>query len=198
MSVEPRWIPLLFQDALVLAVSREVNPKTVTRRTSGRWAEVRPGDRIWVRETFAFGKRSDDLSPSEVGELATDAGYARPWSPTWYRADASYNGAVSLSEAERDFGGRGRWRPSIHLPRWASRLSLEVVNVRKERGWVYKMGWVYPFVGTEIVPLPRVDDEEARREGVEDRAAFLELWRAINGDAYPATLWRIEFRRIWE
>lgn len=62
------------------------------------------GDRLWVRETFA--------------NLALET-----WEPVLaYRAD----GEMTLPPGVR-------WRPSIHMPRWASRLTLEITGVRVER-----------------------------------------------------------------
>jgi hypothetical protein len=132
----------------------------------------KPGDRLWVRETFATDVPGcpDGLS---------------------YRAD------------HRDPRGDGpanqmRWRPSIHMPRWASRITLEIVDVRVER-------------------LCEIDQQDAEREGI-DRfgggwrdylhddealitgpASFATLWESINGpgswDANP-WIWRVEFRRV--
>ena len=187
MVSDPRWIGILFQDPLVRAIRREVAPKTVTRRAparADRWAGVQPGDRLWVREAW------------NVGSWTGGEGY-RSWFEPTHRIPKT---RPAPEDAEVIFRADGfpataddpSYRPSIHMPRWASRISLEVVSVRKERGWVYA------FAGGERVPLPMVDDEEARREGVADRAAFLELWRQINGPEYPSELWRIEFRRIVE
>ncbi len=60
-----------------------------------------PGDRLWVRECFAFGTQDKQV---------------------FYRADRLPGHANTL-----------RWRPSIHMPRWASRVMLEVTGVRVER-----------------------------------------------------------------
>lgn len=83
-----------------------------------------------------------------------------------------------------------QWRPSIFLPRWASRITLDVVDLRVER-------------------LHEIDDVDAAREGVAfagrttnlgPREDFAPLWDAINGERVPWRLnpwvWRIEFRRV--
>jgi len=72
------------------------------------------GDRLWVKETWAAEKRLDH-SPSELGNAADVA--------LWYKAD---NNQRSLLE-------RGKWRPSRFMPRWASRILLEITEVRVER-----------------------------------------------------------------
>lgn len=120
-----------------------------------------PGDRLWVRETWA-----------DMGWPPTGPQYA-------YRADPD----SSDNDAQR-------WKPSIHMPRSASRITLEVLNVRVER-------------------LQDISEEDAKAEGVtlkgmsrydgEARDAFEALWCGINGaeswDANP-WVWVIGFKVI--
>jgi len=73
-----------------------------------------PGDRFWVRETWAPG---DDLNPPET---------------VWYRADNSLRG-IDGQALDTYAMQEPRWKPSIHMPRWASRITLEVTDVRIER-----------------------------------------------------------------
>lgn len=84
------------------------------------------GDRLWVRETVACGA----CAPSTPSH----------WSPSFWRREqgssANPNGLWYAADGlapERTITGRGRWVPSIHMPRWASRLTLEVTEVRVER-----------------------------------------------------------------
>ena len=74
------------------------------------------GDRLWVRETWATEKRIDRFSPSYIGN-AGDV-------PLWY----PYDPRILEDRVER-----GKWRPSIHMPRWASRITLEITGVKVER-----------------------------------------------------------------
>lgn len=68
-----------------------------------------PGDRLWVRETWGLW----DTDPKDGPERAK----------IFYRA---------TDENRRDLRYQ-RWRPSIHMPRWASRINLEITNIRIER-----------------------------------------------------------------
>lgn len=123
-----------------------------------------PGDRLWVRETF--GK----IHYEGVDEHPT----------YFYRADET--------DAEAD--ALIKWRPSIHMPRAASRITLEVVSVRVER-------------------LQDIREDDARAEGVGEGpqegwvtgpvVAFADLWDSINGqDAWLANpwVWVVEFKRV--
>lgn len=67
------------------------------------------GDRLWVRETFIESKYF----------LNKDGSHSR----VWYKADDSEHiGVLNYP-----------WKPSIHMPRWASRITLEITDVRVER-----------------------------------------------------------------
>jgi len=126
----------------------------------------RPGDRLWVREKHAVWERDGwieggvTITPSERG--------------VYYWAD---QGAMHQV---------GRWTPSIHMPRWASRITLEVDSVRVER-------------------LQDISQADAFAEGIPkacDNIAidtYAALWQKINGpgtwDANP-WVWVITFKRI--
>lgn len=70
------------------------------------------GDRLWCRETFALTQHGKPV----------------------YRADArDQSGARWHSITPGDPAGEVQWKPSIHMPRWASRLTLTVTDVRVER-----------------------------------------------------------------
>jgi len=136
-----KYHPIIFNDQMVRAIL--AGTKTQTRRIVKpplhyRWLDmdvgtmVNPGghkkhisdlvvrwkveDRLWVRETFAH-------NPAEY-ELNVSTSIPRIPAETWYRADfangASYNATMP-------------WRPSIHMPRSLSRITLEVTDVRVER-----------------------------------------------------------------
>jgi hypothetical protein len=143
-----------------------------------------PGDRLWVRETWAASLDSD-------GDMCK---------PFLYRAtyDEAVYGPLKASFSDRateiwDGIGNTGWRPSIHMPRWASRLTLEVTGVRVER-------------------VQDISEVDAGAEGIEcggeweydtARNAFRDLWDSINGargygwDANP-WVWVVEFKRVFE
>ena len=122
-----------------------------------------PGDRLWVRETFGHFERNDTLKSGDT---------------IYYRADGE---CLELQP----------WRPSIHMPRWASRILLEVTAVRVER-------------------LQDIRDSDALAEGIAPldhpgaifcpaKSAYSDLWDSINGDGswfQNPWVWVIEFKRV--
>ncbi|HHA1261465.1 TPA: hypothetical protein ACOED1_004849 [Enterobacter kobei] len=120
------------------------------------------GDRIWVRETFCAVP--DHEEPAGCSALL-------------YAADGN--------------GPYGKWTPSIHMPRWASRLTLEITGVRVER-------------------LASVSDDDAGKEGYPANPApyggamdkwlwFRGLWDSIYPDQsfkHNPWVWVIEFKVV--
>jgi hypothetical protein len=127
-----------------------------------------PGDRLWVREQFSGPHYQDAFPPSLWHEM----------DPLWYWADGN--------------PGSGDWtrpRPSIHMPRWASRILLEIVSVRVVRLQSIPRGDAM----AEGCPFPNMV------AGPDPREWFSGLWREINGpDSWGANpwVWVVEFRRL--
>lgn len=141
-----------------------------------------PGDRLWVREAFALSQRDPDDYEVSMCEPWW-------WDPPVYRAGTA-DGEWTRWDGRRHVPIPPPWRPSIHMPRWASRLTLEVTSVRVER-------------------VQSISEEDARAEGVTPGAvgdvtcwrAFRVLWDSINGEREGCSwkanpwVWVVGFRR---
>lgn len=140
-----------------------------------------PGDQLFVRENYRLCAEADGVPARDTNEAYR----------IWYEADAPHQ------------PGFGKLRPSIHMPRWASRINLEITDIRVER-------------------LQDISDEDAAAEGCvamegcmwhtfeeadagipmhphTARDAYEALWESINGegswDKNP-WVWCITFRRM--
>ena len=117
-----------------------------------------PGDRLWVKETF-FPRLNNTAAV--------------------YRADCDDPGMAAM------YGG---WKPSIFMPRWLSRITLEITAVRVEK-------------------LQDISEEDAMNEGCDGpthdgfksyRVQYMELWQSINGPGSWESnpwVWVIQFKR---
>lgn len=165
---EPIDHPLLMKPDLV--VSTIAGRKTNTRRVPpDRYRGWKRGELIYVRETWRTAKVFDDMSPSEIAETAVDAGF-KPWAPIKYDCDGRMANASELSNT---FGGSwGKTRTSIHMPKWASRLWLELTE------------------DVTVEPLQDITKDDVGREGLNSgsvpyevwpwRTRWIELWDSIN------------------
>ncbi|ECF7040970.1 hypothetical protein ZB76_06065 [Salmonella enterica subsp. enterica] len=142
------------------------------------------GDRIWVRETWQV--IHDHIDESSHVEYRTYApSIPKEKDRYWHTVYAEHFG--DESREDRGFP----WRPAIHMPRWASRILLEITDVRVER-------------------LRGLSEEDAKSEGIipsaggvlpgwEYRINFRDLWMDIYGtDNWEANpwVWVIEFKRV--
>lgn len=159
-------------------------------QSSGHVLYSRGRGGVWEQKTeplrCPFGLPGDFLWVRE-----TWATPRRDKSIVWYRA--------------RHVGVEPKWRPSIHMPRWASRISLRVEAVRVERLRAIteedaKAEGVTPYTSIgpdQVVPGPGFNG--ARLGDQPHRLPFADLWRSINGaeswDANP-WVWVITFARV--
>ncbi|HDV0468282.1 TPA: hypothetical protein RHH61_004581 [Klebsiella pneumoniae] len=145
------------------------------------------GDRIWVREAFRVHSLATD-----VATLAYKASERNSWTEQTHRVPVAVCNKPATPE---------KWTPSLHMPRWASRILLEITDVRVER-------------------LNAISEEDARAEGIIDGGclncgepepcgcanpepdatdAFAYLWQSIYGqESWNADpwVWVIEFKRV--
>lgn len=201
--------PILMSAPMVLAILN--GPKTQTRRTikpqpselpnggfqwigsDTNWFSNMPldtmlnhcpygqsGDRLWVKETFA--PRAD-----------CPPGTAQAKHYCMYRASG---GDPRDTNNWHDYGGK--WKPSIFMPRWASRITLEITGVRVER-------------------VQEISEKDAKSEGPQPlceyigkcnssrcasthfRRSYVRLWYDINGpDSWASNpyVWVISFKRV--
>lgn len=133
-----------------------------------------PGDRLWVRECWGLfdSQPSDGPDRAHVFYRATDGD----------RRDLRYQ----------------LWRPSIHMPRWASRITLEVVAVRVER--LQEISRVDAIAEGAPESHPSID-RVSMDFGFPDfsRSWFAQLWQEINGpESWSANpwVWVVEFKRL--
>ncbi len=170
-----------------------------------------PGERLWVRETWA--SFTDDQSGACVVYKADNEARAMLCDCSGEGDPCGIGNRVEIAKM-LEFAPIQKWKPSIHMPRWASRITLRVTDVRLER-------------------LQDIGEEDARAEGVDDWwkahrdnasvgkevrmrcayqrmswsiAAFSVLWDSINAkrddgrytwDMNP-WVWVIEFKRVEE
>jgi len=155
-------------------------------------------DRLWVKETWRTGTRLDAMSPSQIEQKCRDAGYDKgACCPVRYLADGH---TTQWGDRDTDdFGHFGKTRVSIHMPRWASRLTLEITGVRVERLQSISKADAIAEGITYSNDFEGFHTEECRHyHGTDPRISYEKLWASINGpgswDANP-WVWAVEFRR---
>lgn len=152
----------------------------------------RPGDRLWVRETYM-------PDPPDDGTWAGTAwrgckGARLEDIPERFRSPSRclYRSTWTGSELVG-------WRPSIHMPRWASRITLEVTGVRVERLQDISAGdCISEGIGFEVRYGGHCLPDGSHFHASDPRQSYWSLWEAINGpgsvEADP-WVWVVEFRQ---
>lgn len=136
------------------------------------------GDRLWGREAWRTAESLDERSPSAMGEMCLDAGYSKPWAPLLYEADGHRNSEWRGFGLRPEDARPGKLRPSTHMPRWASRIVLEVTALRVER-------------------LHGISEADARAQGAPCVDEFTGR-EVLFPDACNAGSWRLGHRVLWE
>lgn len=202
--------PILFNGAMVRAIlsGQKTQTRRIVKGMALEWLQPgmftpefvaspdnsmcpfgQPGDRLWVRETWQGPIMDGDEFENEYRDNPDK--YQRP-EYCFYAADDG--SPPEFVDADDNF--RCCWRPSIHMPRWACRLVLEIVSVRVER-------------------LNDISDDDARAEGTDAshcffddgackvaypyRTAFGGLWASVYGkESWLSNpwVWVVEFRKV--
>nr|WP_247604976.1 hypothetical protein [Citrobacter sp. On2M] len=140
------------------------------------------GDRIWVRETYQgplfdyehMESYLEDSSKFEKPEFCVYRADGKP-APEFYDADDNLHCG---------------WRPSIHMPRWASRLMLEITGLRVERLQVITLGDICKEIGCGLYDF---------RPATYGFQVWENLWKSIYGeDGWQSNpwVWVIEFKVV--
>lgn len=132
------------------------------------------GDRLWVRETWSVVSHEfddDGLMIDYVPDRPTKAVHEMPYGHGYFTGHVIYSADGDFTWGDDDgcIDGRSCWKPSIHMPRWASRITLEITDVRVER-------------------LNSADDNEFKAEGYP-------LDRGLTGGSMDPFCW---FRNLWD
>jgi hypothetical protein len=204
--------PILFSSKMIRAILD--GRKTQTRRVikpqplpvsngwdlTGAYSKMKyvPGDRMWVRETFRWADQLVDgykrdapyyIQYKSDGVIATITGLGN-----------DKPGIVFEEYLSKDWSVRddfGKWKPSIHMPRWASRITLEVVNVRVDR---VNMISYADCIAEGIVDVPR-SEKRVSLAGERPYEQYQALWdslqrqRGYGWDVNP-WVWVVEFKVI--
>lgn len=169
-----------------------------------------PGDRLWVRETFALESNAGidcwDSYPPPLDDdrpilWEEDEDCGRVWTVPHYRATDPEPHLIGIDEPRDDpYDDRTRWRPSIHMPRWASRLTLELADVRVERLQDITCGGT--MLKSDVVREGAPEEVWGCHEA--EASWFRKAWDTINGKRPGCSweespwVWVLTFQRVTE
>ncbi len=141
-------------------------------RLKNEYLQVKVGDLIYVRETWRSWKFSDPHIEYKAGGIAFEGD------------DLCYTVKESDAELQREWDAGGqvapRWRPSIHMPKWAARIWLEVTDVRVER--IQDIRWSDIRAEGVVCPVHDFDSGFCCSECPDLRETFIESWNSIYTD----------------
>lgn len=206
--------PILFSGPMVRAILE--GRKTQTRRVikeqpperykdlyyECNWhGKVGPVGWFWSRSTSGAGAEQQDLlgiNPCPHGTVGDRLWVREAWAKAGEVTD------VTEYRADNHDPKGAKWRPSIHMPRWASRITLEITGVRVERlREISKEDAIAEGVSEIVVPGieygPYGDPVQPLDCSATDRDRFDHLWQSIHGaESWFANpwVWVIEFMRV--
>lgn len=182
-----------------------INIKEMMQDNEGVWAGIAGiscphggvGDRLWVRETWSVVSHEfddDGLMIDYVPDRPTKAVHEMPYGHGYFTGHVIYSadGGFTWGDDDGCIDGRSCWKPSIHMPRWASRITLEIIDVRVER---LKNAGDTEFKA-EGYPLER----ELIGGSMDPFCWFRNLWDSVSPTNFKYEdnpwVWVIEFKRI--
>lgn len=161
---------------------RKTNTRRIPNKINAKW---QVGDRLWVRETWMPAERFGYDAPDD-GRLGVGDDYEIPY-PVWYRA--TDEGTVE----------QGDWKPSRFMPKWATRIWLEITGLRKELLQEISLEDIYAEGLGIASDLANEYDEQAKRILLYEQ--WQRLWDSLNAkrgygwDTNPEVL-VVEFKEI--
>lgn len=212
-----KWRPILFSAPMVRALL--AGTKTQTRRALKPQPEaVHGGEPYWFvggyrawqhRSTDHVLRQGGNPLPCPYGEAGAGLWVRETWAYHLHAAASASDDAgpfVYAADGTTQYRLCDRWRPSIHMPRSASRISLAVTAVRVERLQDISEADAIAEGGTEALRgwwthegLQWNDPGPNHRFGATPIDSYRVLWESINGpgswDANP-WVWVVEFKRV--
>jgi hypothetical protein len=182
-----RWMirerPILMSTPMVKAILD--GRKTMTRRVM-KLHSLSGKLYLRIKQVFPTGWRYIPIDNKIIKHCPHGIPGDRLWVRETFYAESKDTIYYKASWTGYEDAPNSGWKPSIFMPRWASRITLEITNVRVER-------------------LQEITEENAKAEGTvneffaSDRYWFKDLWDSINGKKYPWSsnpwCWVIEFKR---
>jgi hypothetical protein len=158
------------------------------------WPKYQVGDLLWVRETWKWDDCKDDSydgAPADIG-MSFVTYKAQDPKQLWHWCTHDLEVCKRWADNDECFNSK-KWRPSIHMPKWAARIWLEVTGVKVER-------------------VQDISEDDAKREGVrlyipngyeaQDlrgfKKPFRDLWESIYPGSWDRNDWvaAYTFRRV--
>lgn len=203
-TAETKSRPILFSGPMVRAIL--VGNKTQTRRVVkpqplGLW-----GSTDLHTHTFVGITNTPKGAAEHPKDHCWNCPYGKPGGLLWVRETWAKYGDQIEYRASPICGGNpdGGWRPSIFMPRWASRITLRITDVRIERLTeitehdAVAEGIAYDMRRDPLGPCKWASVTDVSRGWSSPVAAYQELWEDINGDGSWETnpwVWVISFER---
>lgn len=163
-----------------------------------------PGDRLWVRETWGVVSHAfdeNDLMVDWIPDRPAKKIHELPFGNGYYSGHVIYRADGGFSWCEDDtstLDEKSCWKPSIHMPRAASRIQLEITDIRVER--LQDISQIDAIAEGGPPSHPSID-AASRSFGFPDfsRSWFAQTWQSIYGtESWEVNpwVWVIEFKRV--